>query len=103
MVARSAYRRASSRCGVAVGGVPQRRRQQMTREAHTQWQSSNPRQWDVRQWTIGLTNVSRSMLGTAEAIALMRARWQTGLLWKSWTGRGKIDAWQTQTPQRALS
>ena len=54
------------------------------------------------QWTIVLTNVPVSLLSTAEAMALMRARWQIELLWKLWKDQGVIDEWQTAKPERIL-
>jgi len=62
--------------------VVTRRREQLKEQAHKQCKPINPRQWDLVQWTIVLTNVPLSLLAAAEAMALMRARWQIELLWK---------------------
>jgi len=82
--------------------VIQRRREQLKAQAHKQCKPINPRQWELVQWTIVLTNVPASMLAAAEAMALMRARWQIELLWKLWKDQGKLDEWQTQNPERIL-
>ncbi len=82
--------------------VVKRRREQLKAQAHKQCKPINPRQWELVQWTIVLTNVPLSMLAAAEAMALMRARWQIELLWKLWKDQGQLDEWQTQNPQRIL-
>ncbi len=82
--------------------VIKRRREQLKEQAHKQCKPINARQWDLVQWSIVLTNVPLSMLSAAEAMALMRARWQIELLWKVWKDQGKIDEWQTAKPERIL-
>jgi len=63
-------------------GVVKRRREQLKEQAHKQCKPINSRQWELVQWTIVLTNVPVSLLAAAEAMALLRARWQIELLWK---------------------
>jgi hypothetical protein len=82
--------------------VVKRRREQLKEQAHKQCKPINPRQWELVQWTIVLTNVPVSLLAAAEAMALMRARWQIELLWKLWKDQGKVDEWQTENPARIL-
>jgi hypothetical protein len=82
--------------------VVKRRRAQLKEQAHKQCKPINARQWDLVQWTIVLTNVPLSLLAAAEAMALMRARWQIELLWKLWKDQGQVDAWQTEKPERIL-
>jgi hypothetical protein len=82
--------------------VVTRRREHLKEQAHKQCKPINPRQWELLQWTIVLTNVPLSLLAAAEAMALMRARWQIELLWKLWKDLGKVDEWQTANPQRIL-
>src|SRR5258707_12399667 len=84
------------------GRVVKRRREQLKEQAHKQCKPINARQWDLVQWTIVLTNVPLSLLAAAEAMALMRARWQIELLWKLWKDLGKVDEWQTENPERIL-
>jgi hypothetical protein len=82
--------------------VVKRRREQLKEHAHKQCQPINPRQWELAQWVLVLTNVPPSLLAAGEAMALMRARWQIELLWKLWKDLGKVDEWQTANPARIL-
>jgi len=82
--------------------VVKRRREQLKEQAHKRCKPINQRQWELVQWAIMLTNVPVSLLSAAEAMALMRARWQIELLWKLWKQWGAIDEWQTANPARIL-
>lgn len=82
--------------------VVKRRREQLKTRAHKQGKPINARQWELVQWTIVLTNVPLHLLSSAEAFALLRARWQIELLWKLWKDQGLLDAWQTANPARIL-
>jgi len=82
--------------------VVERRREHLKEQAHKRCKPINQRQWELVQWAIMLTNVPVSMLSAAEAMALMRARWQIELLWKVWKQWGAIDEWQTANPARIL-
>src|SRR5947209_5070388 len=82
--------------------VLKRRREQLKEQAHKRCKPINMRQWELVQWTIVLTNVPLSLLSAAEAMALMRARWQIELLWKLWKDQGQVDAWQSENSARIL-
>jgi Transposase DDE domain len=82
--------------------VVKRRQEQLKEHAHKQCKPINPRQWELVQWVIVLTNVPPGLLAAGEAMALMRARWQIELLWKLWKDLGKVDEWQTANPARIL-
>ncbi|HLX58090.1 MAG TPA: IS4 family transposase [Ktedonobacteraceae bacterium] len=82
--------------------VVQRRRERLQEAAHKQSKAISPRQWELAQWMIVLTNVPLSLLSAEEALALLRARWQVELLWKLWKDLGQIDTWQTANPARIL-
>ncbi len=82
--------------------VVQRRREQLKEHAHKHNKPVNARQWEMLQWTILLTNVPLRLLSGAEALVLLRARWQIELLWKLWKDQGKLDEWQTTNPERIL-
>lgn len=82
--------------------VVTRRRERLKEAAHKQSKPISPRQWELAQWVIVLTNVPLSLLTAEEALALLRARWQIELLWKLWKDLGQIDAWQTASPARIL-
>ena len=83
-------------------GVVKRRREQLKEQAQKQCKPITPRQWELVQWTIVVTKVPLSLLAAAEAMALMRARWQIELLWKVWKDLGKVDEWQTEKPERIV-
>lgn len=82
--------------------VVKRRREHLKAYAHKHCKPINQRQWELVQWAIMLTNVPSSLLSAAEAMALLRARWQVELLWKLWKQWGAIDEWQTANPARIL-
>lgn len=82
--------------------VVKRRREQLKEQANKRGKPINPRQWELVEWTIVLTNVPSWLLAAAEAMALMRARWQIELLWKLWKDQGKVDEWQSAKPERIL-
>ena len=42
------------------------------------------------------------MLSLAEALVLMRIRWQIELLFKLWKSHGRVDEWRTKNPARIL-
>jgi hypothetical protein len=82
--------------------VVKRRRERLQEAAHKQSKPISPRQWELAQWVMVLTNVPLSMLSAEEALALLRARWQVELLWKLWKDLGQVDEWQTASPARIL-
>ncbi len=51
-------------------------------------------------WTIYVTNVPAEQLTMAEAMVLVRARWQIELLFKLWKSHAHIDTSRSQQPQR---
>jgi hypothetical protein len=53
-------------------------------------------------WTVVITNVPRTTLSLAEAMVLMRARWQIELLFKRWKSHGRVDEWRSTNPTRIL-
>lgn len=79
-----------------------RRRERLAEAAHKQNKPISPRQWELAQWMIVLTNVPVRLLSAEEALALLRARWQVELLWKLWKDLGQVDEWQTASPARIL-
>ena len=56
----------------------------------------------LADWNVAITNVLRSMLSLAEALVLMRIRWQIELLFKLWKSHGRVDEWRTKNPARIL-
>lgn len=53
-------------------------------------------------WTLAITTASPAQLSVAEAMRLLRARWQIELLFKLWKSHGQIDTWHSQQPWRIL-
>jgi hypothetical protein len=62
----------------------------------------NPLVWELANWTLVVTNVPASMLSFAQALALLRARWQIELLFKLWKEHGLLDQWNTSQPWHIL-
>ena len=60
------------------------------------------RQRDWAQWTLVISNVPAPLLSLAEALVLLRVRWQIELVWKLWKMQGLLDEWQTQNVARML-
>lgn len=54
-------------------------------------------------WTILVTNIPPSMLSIAEALVLLRVRWQIELLFKRWKSLFQIDQWRSNKPWRILT
>lgn len=53
-------------------------------------------------WSIYVTNAPATLLSLAEALVLVRARWQIELLFKLWKSHAQIDTVRSLQPQRIL-
>jgi hypothetical protein len=53
-------------------------------------------------FTIAVTNLAQEQLSLAEAMTLLRARWQIEMLFKLCKSHGEIDQWQSQRPVAIL-
>lgn len=62
----------------------------------------NPLVLELANWTLVVTNVPACRLSFAQALALVRARWQIELLFKLWKEHGLLDEWNTSQPWRIL-
>ena len=82
--------------------VAEQRRRRMREEARVKGQTVSAERLAVAAWTILITNVPPAQLSLADALALLRARWQIELLLKLWKQHGAIDEWRTQNPWRIL-
>ncbi len=60
------------------------------------------RQRDWAEWTLVISNVPACLLSLAEALVLLRMRWQIELVWKLWKMQGQVDEWQTENMARIL-
>jgi hypothetical protein len=54
-------------------------------------------------WTLILTDIPAALLSIAEALILLRVRWQIELLFKRWKSIFAIDHWRSANPWRILT
>jgi len=54
-------------------------------------------------WTMIVTNLSAEDLSIAEALILLRLRWQIELLFKLWKQETALDEWRSQKPWQILT
>jgi hypothetical protein len=78
------------------------RRQRLIRAAQKHGRGANHEQMLLCAWTIALTNVPAYLLSLAEALVLLRLRWQVELLIKLFKQQGKVDEWRSHKPMRIL-
>jgi len=79
----------------------QRRRQLQASARHKQQPLSQAR-LALADWTLLITNVPAQQLSVAEALSLMRVRWQIELLFKLWKSHGQLDVSRSAKPMRIL-
>lgn len=78
------------------------RRRRLHAEARQKGQAVSQARLQWADWTVLVTNVPVSLLTVAEALVLVRARWQIELLFKLWKQHGLLDAWRSAKPWRIL-
>lgn len=92
------------RARLLVTPVPQevadQRRRRIRQEAAAKGRTPSALALALAGWTILLTNVPEQLLTMAEALVLMRARWQIELLFKLWKSHGQVDCWRSDKPVR---
>jgi hypothetical protein len=76
------------------------RRARLAHRAHKKHQAVSPASLALADWTIVVTNAA---LSVAEALILLRARWQIEQLFRRWKDQGAIDTWRTANPWRILT
>lgn len=74
----------------------------LRRDARDKGQTVTQRTLALAAWTLILTNVPATMLTLAEALVLLRVRWQIELLFKLWKSHGRIDESRSAKPWRVL-
>jgi Transposase DDE domain len=79
-----------------------RRHAKQDEYAHKHGTTVTPHQRDWARWTLVISNVPAHLLSLAEAMVLLRARWQIELVWKLWKMQGQVDQWQTHNVARIL-
>ncbi len=82
--------------------VASQRQERIRQYASAHGKPVNPLVLELANWTLVVTNVPASMLSFAQALALIRARWQIELLFKLWKEHGLLDQWNTSQPWRIL-
>ena len=82
--------------------VADQRRRRVQETAKSKGQSMSKAALALADWNVAITNVPRRLLSLAEALVLMRIRWQIELLFKLWKSHGQVDEWRTTNPARIL-
>lgn len=82
--------------------VADERRERLQAEAKRRGQTVSAQTLALADWTILITDVPRRQLSLAEALVLLRERWQMELLYKLWKQDGQVDEWRTANPWRIL-
>lgn len=82
--------------------VADERRERLRAEAKRRGQTVSPETLALADWTMLITDVPRRHLSLAEALVLLRERWQMELLYKLWKQDGQVDEWHTAKPWRIL-
>ncbi len=86
--------------------VPQEVADQRRRRLHEEFRDTgktpSARLLALAAWTMMVTTVPDAQLSVAEALVLLRARWQIELLFKLWKSQGRVDEWRSAQPWRIL-
>jgi Transposase DDE domain len=82
--------------------VAEQRRRRLREEARIQGKTVSAERLALAAWTILVTNVPPALLSAAEALVLLRARWQIELVIKLWKTGGGLDQGRTADPWRIL-
>src|SRR2546425_561153 len=82
--------------------IAKQRRKHLREKARDHGRAFSHEQDLLAGWTLVLTNAPCALLSLAEALVLLRARWQIELLWKLWKQSGSIDEWRSKQPWRIL-
>jgi Transposase DDE domain len=72
-------------------GIARRRREKLHKQARKKGRPVSAAQETLCAWNVCITNLSADRLTTAEAWALLRARWQIELLFKLWKSHGGLE------------
>jgi hypothetical protein len=82
--------------------VAEQRRERLIEDANKDGKQATEEQLYLAQWILLITNVPIKLMSIAEALILVRLRWQIELLFKLWKTYGQVDEWQTKNPWRIL-
>lgn len=82
--------------------VALQRRARVEAEAHAKRRPVSRDAVELAEWAVVITNVPADKLSLAEAMVLLKIRWQIELLFKVWKSHGRVDEWRTTKPARIL-
>lgn len=82
--------------------VAAERRRRVKADAKRRGKAASQARLGLADWTVLVTNVPVELLSVAEALVLVRIRWQVELLFKLWKRDGQIDEWRSKRPWRIL-
>ncbi len=82
--------------------VADQRRRRIRKEAREKGRPVSAHLLALADWTICVTTVPRAQLTVAEALVLLRVRWQIELLFKLWKSHGQVDTSRSQQAWRIL-
>ena len=95
------------RCRLIAQRVPAevaaRRREQVRAEAADRRHKLRSETLSLCDWTVLVTNLPIEHLAPAEALVLLRLRWQIELLFKLWKQTFALDTWRTKLPWQILT
>lgn len=79
------------------------RQQRLQEDAQAKGRTVSARRLALAAWTLVVTNVPPDQLTAAEALVLIRVRWQIELLFKLWKDVGLLDQTRAKRPIRVLT
>jgi hypothetical protein len=82
--------------------VRRQRRKALRRQGSKKGYTPSPERIALCGWNVFITNLSPTQLTVAEAMALIRIRWQIELLFKQWKSVGRLDESRSNRPDRIL-
>lgn len=82
--------------------VAEARRRRLRRQASKKGRSVSAASLALCAWSVVVTSVPAEQLSLAEALVLMRLRWQIELLFKLWKSHGQIDESRGKRPYRVV-
>jgi hypothetical protein len=98
--------RAQLSCRMLAIRVPEavaaERRRKMRAAAQREGRTPSKTTLALAAWTVMITNVPPDHLTLAEALVLLRARWQIELLWKCWKSGGGLAISRSAKPEHIL-
>jgi hypothetical protein len=82
--------------------IAQKRRQRLHKQARKQGRKVSAERKALCAWNVCITNLPATLLTSAEAWVLLRARWQIELLFKLWKSHGGLSFSHGQRAARVL-